>query len=123
MHKISNVQQLCYLREIPEEVIQIITEAITILDTEYDSNRDENDGYGGFVLILQSESDLPSLERQLTKIHIDIENILPEYVETVICTDGQTFTNALVLCGSDFGVVIISPIAITPESLKKYLVN
>lgn len=124
MYKISHIQQLCDLKDVPNEVIQIVVEAVTILDAEYGADRGTDSGYGGFILVLQSkERSTQFLQQQLTKIHVDIDSVVPEYVESIICSDGQNFSNTLILCGSDFGVVLLLPMEITPSNLKSYLVK
>lgn len=123
MYKILHARQLDCIKDIPSEVMQVITEAVTILDAEYGSDRNENDGYGGFAVFLRTEDELVTLKQQLEKIHIDIDSAVPEYVETVACSDGQVFTATLILCGSDFGILLVLPQEITPENLKKYLAD
>ena len=123
MYKILNARQLDCIKDIPGEVIQVIMEAVTILDAEYGSDRNENDGYGGFAVFLQTEEELEMLKQQLASIHIDLDRDVPEYVETIVCHDGRVFTATLILCGSDFGVLLVLPLEITPENLMQYLAD
>ena len=103
--------------------MRVIKESVTILDAEYGADRNENDGYGGFAVFLRTEEGLETLKQQLAQIHIDLDGNVPEYVETIACHDGQVFTATLILCGSDFGVLLVLPLEITPENLKQYLAD
>jgi len=58
-------------------VKKVIWETVTILDAEYGEDRDVNNGYGGYVLVIESVSDLV----QLQDLHISLENVIFEYVD------------------------------------------
>ncbi|WP_088186815.1 hypothetical protein [Desulfosporosinus sp. FKA] len=120
MYRINKIHQLPQILDMPNEVQQVITETVLILETEYGPHL-ANNGFGGFVVVLSSKEDLPSLQQLLSEFFIDLEKVIPEYVESVVCSDGQIFTNTLILCGSDFSIVIISPLSITHEKLKEYM--
>lgn len=121
MQKITRIEQIYYNLALPKEVIKVISDSLSILEAEYGQDLDTNNGYGGFVVVLQSEQDLPSLGHLLAEHYIDHENLLPEFVDVIICSNGQIFTYSLILCGSDFSIVIISPLTLTPESLKRHI--
>lgn len=104
MLKISHVKEVAGLQQLPQEVITVIRDAVTILDEEYGEDREES-GYGGYVLVLEADGE----KAKLKGVGIDIETEIPEYVDVIECADGQVFTSSLVLIGSDFGIVLIVP--------------
>ncbi len=110
MVKIAHVREVAAL-QLPEEVIAVVREAVTVLDTEYGANRAADSGYGGYVLVIESEEDFARLK----EIHLEVEKEIPEYVHSIVCSDGQVFSSSLFLLGSDFGVVVIIPLFILPS--------
>ena len=100
MIKIAHVREVEGF-QLPQEVIGVVMEAVTVLDTEYGEDRDIDSGYGGYVLVLESEADVTNLSGE-------IRTALPEYVD-VLPASIVEFVSVLVLFGSDFGVVIIMP--------------
>ena len=105
MIKIAHVKEVNSIT-LPQEVITVVLEVVTILDTEYGENRDVDSGYGGYVLIVESEEDVQNLK----EIDQDVGTIIPEYIEKIECNDGRVFISSLVLLGSDYGIVLIMPI-------------
>lgn len=116
MITIAHVREVDVL-ELPSEVIDVILEAVTILDTEYGENRDVYSGYGGYVLVIESEGDLACLQ----EFRIDIGSAIPEYVDVVTCDDGQKFASMLLLQGNDFGVLLVMPLSVLRENLEGYI--
>lgn len=102
MLTIAHVRE-CEDLNLPQEVVAAVKEAVTILDREYGANRDMDNGYGGYVLVLETEAEVRTLPEQL-------QTALPEYVE-VLAAAPPSFASVLILLGSDFGVVVILPIA------------
>lgn len=118
MIKIAHVHQLALTRGLPAEVMSAISEAVTILDNEYGENRDVDSGDGGFVLVIESKSELAALQ----KIHIDVTSDIPEYVNVIHCQNGQVFASSLILQGSDFGIVLVMPLDfLVGTNLGKYM--
>ncbi|SDE93885.1 hypothetical protein [Sporomusa acidovorans] len=105
MLTIAHVRE-CEDLNLPQEVAAAVKEAVTILDRDYGEDRDIDSGYGGYVLVLETETDVKDLPEQL-------RTALPEYVE-VLATDQTSYVSALILLGNDFGVVVILPIALLP---------
>ena len=58
MLKIQSTKELNQINNIPDEILSIVTENLTILDTAYGAERDVNDGYGGFAGSWRFESDV-----------------------------------------------------------------
>jgi len=115
MIKIGHVREVEALKGLSSEVVDVIREAVTILDTEYGESRDVDRGYGGYVLIIEDEAELVKLK----DIYIDVETVIPEYVDVIECEDERVFTSSLVLVGSEFGVIIIMPIFMLPAKFKE----
>ena len=105
MKKIAHVRELEVITDLPAQVIKVIEEAVTILDTEYGEDRDVDSGYGGYVLVLESEAEL----QRLKELHIDLLTAIFEYVDEIPCDDGQVYVSALILQSSDFGIVLVMP--------------
>lgn len=91
---------------LPQEVAAAVKEAVTILDRDYGEDRDIDSGYGGYVLVLETETDVKDLPEQL-------RTALPEYVE-ILAADPPSYVITLILLGSDYGVVVILPKAFLP---------
>lgn len=114
MLKISHVKEVAGLK-LPQEVIAVIKDAVTILDEEYGEEGEES-GYGGYVLVVENEDDL----NRLQEFRIDVKTAIPEYVDVVACDDGQNFASSLMLMGSDFGVLLVMPISFLSQNLRTY---
>lgn len=112
MLKIAHVRDMKSISGLPAPVVKVIEEAVTILDDEYGADRDVDHGYGGYVLVLKSEAALA----QLHEHRIDIDTAVFEYVDEILCGDGQVYVSALVLLGSDNGIVLIMPLEIFPRA-------
>lgn len=106
MIKIAHVKEVEVLKGLPSEVIDVIRDAVTILDTEYGENRDIDSDDGGYVMILESEEELEGLK----DLHIDVKMAIPEYTDRIQCKEGQIFISTLVLLSNDFGIVIVMPL-------------
>lgn len=100
MLTIAHVRERVDLR-LPQEVVAAVKEAVTILDRDYGEDLDMDSGYGGYVLVLETETDVKDLPEQL-------RTALPEYVE-ILAADSPSYVSALILLGSDLGVVVILP--------------
>lgn len=105
MLTIAHVRE-CEDLNLPQEVVAAVKEAVTILDRDYGEDRDMDSGYGGYVLVLETETDVKDLPEQL-------RTALPEYVE-ILAADPPSFVSALILLDSDCGVVVILPKAFLP---------
>lgn len=105
MKKLAHVDEVKELKDLPVEIINVIQDAVTILDREYGEDRDIDSDYGGYVLVIESKGELG----QLKEFGIDTESDSPEYVDTIVCSDGQVFTSILFLLGSDYGIVVVMP--------------
>ena len=112
MKKIYLKKQLEELSDYPVEVIKSISETIDILNENYGENRDVDKDLGGYVLVVESVEDVKELKNGILK------DILPEYIDEIICSEGVNYTSSLFLLSSDFSVVVIAE-----EELSKILLE
>ncbi|EGS9999436.1 hypothetical protein I9Y31_001682 [Clostridium perfringens] len=102
MKKIYLKKQLEELIDYHVEVIRSISETIDILDENYGENRDVDKDLGGYVLVVENIEDVKELRNGILK------DILPEYTDEIICSEGVNYTSSLFLLSSDFSVVVIA---------------
>lgn len=112
MKKIYLKKQLEDLSDYPTEVIKSISETIELLNENYGENRDVDKDLGGYVLMLESIEDVKKLKNGMLK------DILPEYTDEIICSEGVNYTSSLFLLSSDFSVVVIAD-----EELSRFLLE
>lgn len=105
MLKIAHVKEIKGF-DLPREVVEIILDAVKILDDSYGEDRDVDGDDGGYALIIESKEDLDKLK----DIQIDIKTSIAEYTDPILCSDGAVYTSTLVLRSSDFGIVVVMPI-------------
>ncbi|WP_419867506.1 hypothetical protein [Clostridium perfringens] len=102
MRKFYLEKQLNQLINFPIEVIKSISETIDILNENYGEIRDVDKDLGGYVLVVESIEDVKELKNRTLK------DILPEYTDEIICSEGVNYTSSLFLLSSDFSVVVIA---------------
>ena len=107
MKKTYLKKQLGDLSDYPIEVIQSISETLDILNGNYVKK-----DLGGYVLIVESIEDVKDLKNEMLK------DILSEYTDEIICSEGVNYTSSLLLLYSDFSVVVIAN-----EELSKILLE
>ncbi len=112
MKKIYLKKQLGELSNYSVEVIKSISETIDILNENYGEIRDVDKDLGGYVLVVESIEDVKELKNRTLK------DILPEYTDKIICSEGVNYTSSLFLLFSDFSVVVIAD-----EELSKILLE
>ncbi|MCT4508241.1 MAG: hypothetical protein N4A48_05665 [Tepidibacter sp.] len=111
MIKIAHVKETENLN-LPKEVVEVIKSVTAILDAEYGKERNEQ-LEGGYIIILESKDDFEKLK----EIYIDVDDIIPEYVDKITVAGGEDYTNSLILCNNDFGISVIIPMRLTPKIL------
>ncbi|GAA0860265.1 hypothetical protein GCM10008916_25820 [Clostridium nitritogenes] len=112
MKKIYLKEHLLDLGNYPVEVIKSIYETTYVLNENYGENRDVDKDLGGYVLIVENIEDVKELKNGMLK------DILPEYTDEIICSEGVNYTSSLFLLSSDFSVVVIAD-----EELSKILLE
>lgn len=116
MIKIAHVKEAENLK-IPQEVVDETKEIATILDEEYGVNRDVDGGNGGYILLIEARKDF----EKLMEIYIDIEEVIPEYVDRIAVKEGEDWINSLIIMSSDYTVSILSRISIMPQNLINHM--
>lgn len=117
MRKISHKLEVEALKDLPAEVIVKALEIATILDDNYGMNRTEKD-LGGYILIAEVPEDVETIKKL-----IDFSYTVPEYVDLIICSNGEIYSSSLILISSDFSISLIVPFFITPKKLLKHFRN
>lgn len=112
MKKIYLKKQLEELSDYPVEVIKSISEIVDILNENYGENRNVDKDLGGYVLVVENIEDVKELRNGMLK------DILLEYIDEIICSEGVNYTSSLFLLSSDFSVVVIAD-----EELSKILLE
>ncbi|WP_279287125.1 hypothetical protein [Clostridium beijerinckii] len=41
----------------------------------------------------------------------------------MVCSNGETYTNPLIICNNDFDISLIIPVELTPQNLKDYVIG
>lgn len=114
MLKIAHVKETENL-QLPKEVIEIVKEIATMLDANYGADRAVDEVDGGYILIIEDKEDFQTLEE------IDIDDVIPECVDKIHCSNSTTWINVLILMNNEFGVSLIMPIEIAPETILEEL--
>lgn len=114
MIEITYLRQMEKVQALPIEVQEVIKGILEILDSEYGTDRDKYADNGGYVVVVESIEDFKGIQK---KSNIDINNVIVEYVDKIICSDGKVYTNSLVLCNNDYSISLIMPFEIMPENL------
>lgn len=116
--------EIAYLREmekvqsLPIEVQDVIKCILEILDLEYGAERDKYLDNGGYIVVVENAEDFKEI---LERMHIDINIVIVEYVDKILCANGNVYTNSLVLCNNDYSISLIMPFEIIPENLLKQM--
>ena len=114
MIEITYLREMGKIQAIPTEVQEVIKGILEILDSEYGADRDKYADNGGYVVVVESIEDFKEVQK---KTNIDVNDIIVEYVDKIICTNGKVYTNSLVLCNNDYSISLIIPFEIMPENL------
>lgn len=117
--------EIAYLREknkikaMPQEVQETIFGILQVLESEYGKDRKCED-YGGYILVVEKEEDFEKIKE---KTYIDCDEVIPEYVDKIICGNGDIYTNSLIICNPDYTISLIIPMELTPQNLKDYMLD
>jgi hypothetical protein len=117
--EVSHLNEIECLRCLPNELQEKLYSILQVLDEEYGSERMKYEDAGGYVVIIEKKEDMQKIKNQT---YIDFDEIIPEYVDKIICANGEIYTNSLILCNNDFGISFIMPLSITPQNLKDYII-
>ncbi|CAI3224913.1 conserved hypothetical protein [Clostridium neonatale] len=114
MIELTHLKEINKADKLPKEVQENIEGILSILDEEYGDNRDQYKDNGGYVIIVEDESDFQIIKE---KAHIDVDDVIVEYVDKIECSNEKVYTSSLVLCNNDYSVSLVIPFEITPKNI------
>ncbi|SHH32384.1 hypothetical protein SAMN02745196_00008 [Clostridium collagenovorans DSM 3089] len=120
MIEVSHLNEKEKLKALPHEVQETIEGILQILDTEYGANRNKYEDDGGYVVVVEKIEDFKEI---MDKAYIDCNEVIEEYVDNIVCSNGEVYTNSLIICNNDYAVPLIIPIELTPQNLKDYMID
>ncbi|WP_447088211.1 hypothetical protein [Clostridium perfringens] len=120
MIEITYLREKDVLKSMPQEVQEAIKEILKILDSEYGDNRDKYKDNGGYVIIIDNQEDFRKIKN---KLHIDCDNVIADYVDKIICSNGEIYINSLILCNNDYSISLIIPFSLIPQNFKNYIID
>ncbi|WP_242976801.1 hypothetical protein [Clostridium sp. 3-3] len=106
------------VQALPVEVQDVIKGILEILDSEYGTDKDKYVDDGGYVIVVESIEDFKEIQK---KTNIDVNDVIVEYVDKILCADGKVYTNSLVLCNNDYSIPLIMPFEIMPDNVLKQM--
>ena len=118
MIEITYLREMEKVQSLPIEVQEVIKGILEILDSEYGTERDKYADNGGYIVVAERIEDFKEIQE---KAKIDVNDVIVEYVDKILCADGKVYTNSLVLCNSDYSISLIIPFEIMPENLLKQM--
>ncbi len=120
MLEVSCLREKERLKNLPREVQEIVLGILQILDIEYGANRNKYEDGGGYVVIIEKEEDFKGLK---DKTYIDYNEVIAEYVDKIVCSNGEIYTNSLIICNSDYAISLIIPLELITQNLKDYMIE
>ncbi|CAI3607609.1 conserved hypothetical protein [Clostridium neonatale] len=118
MIEITYLKEMEKVQALPIEVQEVIKGVLEILDSEYGVDRDKYADNGGYVVVAESIEDFKEIQE---KANIDVNDVIVEYVDKIVCDDEKVYTSSLVLCNNDYSISLIIPFEIMPENLLKQM--
>lgn len=120
MIEVSHLNEKERLTALALEVQETILGILQILDSEYGADRDKYEDDGGYVIVVEKDADFQEIK---DKAYIDCDNVIAEYVDKIICSSDEVYTNSLIICNNDYTISLIIPMELTPENLKNYMID
>jgi len=120
MIEVTYTREKGVLKTMPQEVQEAIARILEILDSEYGAYRNKYEDDGGYVLVVEKIEDFKELEN---KAHLNCHEVIAEYVDKIVCSNGAVYTNSLIICNNDYSISLIIPIELTPQNLKDYMID
>ncbi|HAR86570.1 MAG TPA: hypothetical protein DCR69_12635 [Clostridium sp.] len=120
MIEIAHLREKGSLINMQQEVKEVVEGILEILDTEYGAGRNKYEDDGGYVVVIEREEDFKELEN---KAYIDCNEVIAEYVDKIECSNGQIYTNSLIICNNDYTITLIIPFGLLPQNLRDYMID
>ncbi|MCE5219944.1 MAG: hypothetical protein LLF98_01435 [Clostridium sp.] len=103
MKRIWKVEHLQEVKsELSKEVIENMEAVLITMQEEYGAGRDVDADLGGYILLLESETNAEELKVDKLK------GLLPEYTDEIKSDDGIKYYSSLFLLSSDYAVMVYS---------------
>ena len=109
MIKIGHVKDFDNQIDLPKQIIDEIKKIVSILDTNYGSDRDINKIIGGYILIINSREDLKKISKDNNKFCINIKKDQYEFCDKIYIDSFHYWTNTLYILNNDFGIHVFIP--------------
>lgn len=119
MIEIAYLKEKDKIKSLQNEVQEVIQIILKVLDTEYGANRNYNND-GGYVIVVEKLEDFNEMKKNT---HIDCDEVIAEYVDKIVCSNEEVYTNSLILCNNDYAITLIIPMELTPQNLKDYMID
>ncbi|MBU3144636.1 hypothetical protein [Clostridium sp. CF012] len=120
MIELVYLKEMDKLKAMPQEGQETIQGILRILDTEYGADRKQYEDNGGYIIIVERQEDFEKIKKNT---YFDCDNVIAEYVDKIVCSNGQVLTNSLIMCNSDYTISIIIPMELTPQNLIIYMID
>lgn len=114
MIELTHLKEINKADRLPKEVQENIEGILSILDEEYGADRDKYKDNGGYVIVVEDESDFQIIKE---KAHINVDDVIVEYVDKIEFSNEKIYTSSLVLCNNDYSVSLVIPFEITPKNI------
>jgi len=109
MIKIGHVKDFDNQIDLPKQIIDEIKKIVSILDTNYGSDRDINKTIGGYALIVNSKEDFNKLLKYNEEYCVNIKEEQYEFCDKIYIDSSHYWTNTLYILNSDFGIHVFIP--------------
>jgi hypothetical protein len=119
MIEIAYLKEKDKIKSMPQEVQETILGILQVLELEYGKDRKYEDD-GGYVVVVEQEKDFEKIKEVA---YIDCDDVIAEYVDKIVCSNGETYTNSLIICNNDYTITLIIPMGLTPQNLKDYIID
>lgn len=114
VYKLGTLSDLHRISSADSKVKEVIAETLKTLDDNYGKDRDVDNDYGGYVLYAE-----PGTRDTEVLSWFDYEEYVPEYVEYV--GSDPEYCCSLYLTSTEYGVVVLTALADTPEEITDEL--
>lgn len=114
MIELTHLKEINKANKLPKEVQENIEGILLILDEEYGADRDQCKDNGGYVIVVEDESDFQIIKE---KAHINVVDVIVEYVDNIECSNGKVYTSSLALCNNDYSISLVIPFEIIPKNI------
>ncbi|MGG7178342.1 hypothetical protein ACQPU1_12145 [Clostridium paraputrificum] len=118
MIEVSYLSEKERLKVLPQKVQETIQGILQILDTEYGADRNKYEDNGGYIIVVENKEDFQEIKK---KTYIDCDDVIVEFVDKILCSNSEIFTNSLILCNNDYAISLMIPMGLTPQNLINYI--